>query len=239
MPDRPIRFGLITQNTINSFLHRVHCVRQVPKVSWPPLSDLDLAPLTNSLGRISKAAQRLRNQIQERQTDGQKCSRDQCSENHGSPSDWPHARYVPRDEVKPSTIGQLQGALQIAAAVIRLGCGEVEGPSGQRRLPCYDIFADAGQHLITARTFHVRRRRYVNSEVSRGHVCRHLIGRKFVHSLPHDEKFGDAPCMVVLKRLAINKLIEYETAGELGDAKSQKYGGDINPKSVSLKAAYR
>ena len=93
--------------------------------------------------------------------------------------------------------------------------------------------------MITARTFHVRRRRYVNSEVSRGHVCRHLIGRKFVHSLPHDEKFGDAPCMVVLKRLAINKLIEYETAGELDDAKSQKYGGDINPKSVSLKAAYR
>ena len=115
----------------------------------------------------------------------------------------------------------------------------MEGPSGQRRLPCYDIFADAGQHLITARTFHVRRRRYVNSEVSRGHVCRHLIGRKFVHSLPHDEKLGDAPCMVVLKRLAINKLIEYETAGELDDAKSQKYGGDINPKSVSLKAAYR
>ena len=60
-----------------------------------------------------------------------------------------------------------------------------------------------------------------------------------MHSLSHDEKFGDAPCMVVLERLSINKLIEYETAGELDDAKSQKYGGDINPKSVSLKAAYR
>ena len=59
-----------------------------------------------------------------------------------------------------------------------------------------------------------------------------------MHSLPHDEKFGDTPCMVVLKRLAINKLIKYETAGELDDAKSQKYGCDINPKSVSFKAAY-
>jgi hypothetical protein len=44
--------------------------------------------------------------------------------------------------------------------------------------------------------------------------------------------------MVVLKRLAINNLIEYETAGELDNAKRQKNGCDINPKSVSLKAAY-
>ena len=158
MPDRPIRFGLITQNAINSFLHRVHCVRQVPKVSRPHFSDLDLAPLTNSLGRISKGAQRLRNQVQEHQTDDQKRSRDHCSENHGPPGNWPHARYVPRDEVEPGTIVQLQGALQIAAAVIRLGCGQVEGPSGQRWFPCYYIFTDASQHLIAARTFNVRRR---------------------------------------------------------------------------------
>ena len=66
-----------------------------------------------------------------------------------------------------------------------------------------------------------------------------MIGRKFVHSLSHDEEFGDAPRVVVLERLSINNLIESETAGELDDAKSQKYGCDINPKSVSFKAANR
>ena len=58
-------------------------------------------------------------------------------------------------------------------------------------------------------------RRQVDGEVSRGHVRRHLVRSKAMHSLPDDEKFGDAPCVVVLKRLPIDNLVKHQTACEL------------------------
>ena len=55
-----------------------------------------------------------------------------------------------------------------------------------------------------------------------------------MHSLSDDEKFGDAPCVVVLKRLPIDNLVKHQTACEL-----DKDDRDINREPVRFQAVHR